>query len=93
MAVGEHGVGPAGVEAVDFPFIGAVEGTRARALAPIGRRTLKNDPVIKGCPGTPFNRLVRPRPPQTPESRPAGIFGEQDGLGRAVGDLALQRVI
>jgi hypothetical protein len=34
------------VKAVDLPFIGAVDGTRTRALAPINRRTLKNDPAI-----------------------------------------------
>src|SRR5690348_12860846 len=49
-AVREHRVGAAGVEAIHFPLIGAVEGTRPRTHRSVGGGTPKDDPGVNGCP-------------------------------------------
>ena len=51
-AIGEHGIRPAGVEAVDLPVIGAVDGTWPRTRGAIRRCPLKHDAIVKCSPGS-----------------------------------------
>src|SRR5262245_57340552 len=73
--VGEEHVGAAGVEAVDFVVVRAVDGTRPAAEAAIGLRTLDVEPVADSRPGAANDRLIRTCLPCPPVSWPAGTFG------------------
>src|SRR5262245_55852346 len=84
-AVREHGVGPAGVEGIDLPVVGAVDSTRARLHRSVSARTLQDDRTLEVVPRAALQRLVRAhRLPRLPEPWPARIFGEQDGVRGAV---------
>src|SRR5262249_15978411 len=86
-AVCEHGVGTAGVEAVDLEDVGAVDGARSRSHRPVGRRAPKSDPILEASPGAAWDHLIGARLARLPEPRPAGIFGEQDSVRGAVRDV------
>src|SRR5262249_48327923 len=88
----EHGVGPAGVEAVHFPIVGAVNRARSRRTDSLAIGAPKNEPAVKGFPGAADDiRLCGNPPAGAPELRPARVFGEADGVAKAVRDLAYAR--
>src|SRR6516162_5783565 len=80
VAVRKHGVGPAGVEAVDLTVVGAVNGTRPRTRLSIKCRALRDDPIPGGLPGPPFDCLIGAGIASAPQFGPARVFGEQDGV-------------
>src|SRR5262245_54739359 len=53
-AVREDGVGAVGVEGVNLPLVGAVEGTGPRARGSIAGGTPKDNPAVESGPGTAF---------------------------------------
>src|SRR5262249_731391 len=75
--------------AVYLVLVGAVEGTRPQAGRAVGGRAHDRDRVSPTDPGTTAHRIIRAGPTHAPLPRPAGVFGGQDSMGRAVGDVGL----
>src|SRR5260370_28987479 len=73
-AVSERGVGPAGVKAVDFALVRAVDCTRPGARLRREIETHQNDAAVIGSPWTALDHLVRTRLTQEPLLWSASIF-------------------
>ena len=85
-AVREHDVGPAGVEAVDFPVVRAIDGASPEEGGPVRRGAPAPQQVSRG-PGAAGQPDVRDLLAPLPQLRPARAFGDQDRVGGAVQDV------
>jgi len=87
----EHGVGPARVEAVDLTVVGTVDRARPPSTGPIRVRAMKIKAVVIPRPGCAVVNKVATSPAGLPERWPAGILGDQDGVGCAISNLGKTR--
>src|SRR5262249_61593225 len=83
-AVGKHGVGATGVEAVDLAGVGAVDRARPQIGRAVGRLALEDDPALEVVPGAAVEHLILATLAGEPAPGPAGILGKQDGVRGAV---------
>src|SRR5262249_36387385 len=85
-AVGEDRVGASRVKAVDLSLIRTIDGTRPRLRGPVVARALAKGQGPRD-PGRLYGIDPWNRPARTPQGGPAGVFGDQDRLRKAVRNL------
>ena len=86
-AVGEQEVGSARVEAVRLLVVGAVDRTRPQRRLAVVAGALDHDRVGARRPGPADGERVGSQATRPPQHRPPGVFGDQERVQCAVGDL------
>src|SRR5262249_2475466 len=91
MPVREQNVGPAWMEAVDFPVVRAINGARTVEGGSV-RRGATAPQQVSGSPGAARKRLVWAVLESVPQLlRPARAFGDQDRVDAAILDRRQRR--